>query len=97
VAALKKQNSSDVGRRSLRSVPAVAPGWDAFCPIMVGAFKRCLAAKDIHQRSPLGSKRVVASQILSFARADEAGVATMHESACGTFRKLCSAFLDVRL
>jgi hypothetical protein len=56
VAALKKQNSPDVGRRSLRSVPAVAPGWDAFYPVMVGAFKRCLAPKDIHHCLPLATR-----------------------------------------
>jgi len=82
VAALKKQNSSDVGRRSLRSVPALAAGWDAFYPVMVGALKRCLAPKDKHRCSPLTtghqgkrSTRVLTSEILSFVHADEADVA----------------------
>jgi hypothetical protein len=44
VAALKKKNPSvPFGRRSLPSVPAFAPGWDAFYLANLCALKRCLA------------------------------------------------------
>ena len=44
MAALKKKNPSvPFGRRSLPSVPAFAPGWDAF---YFCALKRCLAPHD---------------------------------------------------
>jgi hypothetical protein len=47
VAALKKKNSSVLfGRRSLPSVPAFAPGWDAFYLAIFAGFKRCLAPHD---------------------------------------------------
>jgi hypothetical protein len=44
VAAIKKKNPSvPFGRRSLPSVPAFAPGWDAFYLTIFCALKRCLA------------------------------------------------------
>ena len=44
MAALKKKNPSvPFGRRSLPSVPAFAPGWDAFYLAIFCALYRCLA------------------------------------------------------
>jgi hypothetical protein len=44
VAALKKKNPSvPFGRRSLPSVPAFAPGWDAFYLAIFCGLKRCSA------------------------------------------------------
>jgi hypothetical protein len=50
VAALKKKNPSvPFGRRSLPSVPAFAPRWDAFYLAIFCAHKRCLAPHSTHE------------------------------------------------
>jgi len=54
VAALKWQmrRSCSAGGAFKASQPS-PPRWDAFYSLIVGAFKRCLAPKDILQRSAL--------------------------------------------